>query len=236
MASEAQFGIGWIAHTVFENYAEHKRPVASPSGNTTATASHSNRTSEYDGAGLDLRCITELISRHQSNSAHCCSEDTVFILGNTGVGKSTTINYVCGRKIVMALDESEGFVERLDVVNPLEGCEVGHGGDSLTRYLQCVVNPASSAGNNLVFCDTPGFEDTEGSVVNIANAVAISWSIRQCKSVRLVLLIDASMFASQRGVELNKLLQLFKRFLINTDVVFDSVKQALLFIRKMILS
>jgi hypothetical protein len=124
---------------------------------------------------------------------------------------------------VTALNESEGFVERLDVVNPLEGCAVGHGGDSLTRYLQCVVDPVSSADNKLVFCDTPGFEDTEGSVVDIANAVAISWSIRQCRSVRLVLLIDASIFASPRGVELNKLLQLFKRFLINTDIILDSV-------------
>ena len=229
MASEAQFG--WIANTVFESYGEQlqKRPAASPMGHTSATAC--NRESD----GLDLRCITELISRHQSNSAHCCSEDTVFILGNTGVGKSTTINYVCGRKIVTVLDESEGFVERLDIVNPLEGCAAGHGGDSLTRYLQCVVDPASSAGNNLVFCDTPGFEDTEGSVVDIANAVAISWSIRQCRSVRLVLLIDASMFASQRGVELNKLLQLFKRFLINADVILDSVKHVV-FISKIILS
>jgi predicted GTPase len=172
---------------------------------------------------LDLRHITELLNLHQSNSAHCCNEDTVFMMGNTGVGKSTTINYMCGRKVVKVLDEHDEFFERLEVENPIEGCAVGHGGDSLTRYLQSVVDPSGHDGKTLVFCDTPGFEDTEGSEVDIANAVAISWTIRQCRSVRLVLLINASMFADQRGVELNKLLHLFKRFLINTDDNLDSV-------------
>jgi predicted GTPase len=177
--------------------------------------------SHRDSISLDLRHVTELINLHQSNSAHCSNEDTVFIMGNTGVGKSTTINYLCGCKVVTMVDSD--FLERLEVVNPIEGCAVGHGGDSLTRYLQSVVDPVCNAGSNLVFCDTPGFEDTEGSDVDIANAVAISWTIRLCRSVRLVLLINASMFADQRGVELNKLLQLFKRFLINTDANLDSV-------------
>ena len=177
-----------------------------------------------DEDALDLREVTDLINMHQSNSAHCHNENVVFILGNTGAGKSTTINYFCGRKVVTVQDATDGFVVRLDVEDPLEGCVVGHDGDSGTRYLHSVVDPANSSGNNLVFCDTPGFGDTEGSCVDIANAVAISWTIQQCKSVRLVLLIEANMFSGPRGVELNRLLHLFKRFLVNADVNLDSVR------------
>jgi hypothetical protein len=188
--------------------------------NAAANTCQPHGNSEFDAA--DLRCITDLIGLHQSNSAHCYNEDVVFIMGNTGAGKSTTINYLCGRKVVTLRDASDDFIVRLDVQDPIEGCAIGHGGDSRTRYLQSIIDPA---GDSLVFCDTPGFEDTEGSSVDIANAVAISWTIRQCRSVRLVLLLDASLFGSARGVELNKLLQLFKRFLINADANLDSVRQ-----------
>jgi hypothetical protein len=188
----------------------------------TANVDHHHR---Y-GEALDLRHVTDLINKHQSNSAHCRDEDAVFIMGNTGAGKTTTMNHLCGRKVVSVRDASDGYVVRLDIENPLEGCVVGHGGDSGTRYLHSIVDPAGSSDNNLVFCDTPGFGDTEGSSVDIANAVAISWTIRQCRSVRLVLLIEASMFSSPRGVELSKLLHLFKRFLINADANLNSVRHA----------
>ena len=42
-----------------------------------------------------------------------------------------------------------------------------------------------------MFCDTPGFEDTEGTDMDVANSVAVTSTIRSCGSFRLVLLIHA---------------------------------------------
>jgi hypothetical protein len=66
---------------------------------------------------------------------------------------------------------------------------------------------------NYFVCDTPGFEDTEGNLVDIANSVAISSTIRSCRNVRFILLIEANSILSCRGGEFKKLLQLLGRFI-----------------------
>lgn len=170
---------------------------------------------------LDLRKAIQMVELHRSNSSLCCDEDAVYFLGNTGAGKSTTVNYLAGRRIVTVRDADNNFFERYDVENPLDGCTVGYTGNSETRYLRSYLDPSSTS--RLVLCDTPGFEDTEGSDVDIANAVAIAWAIRHSKSVRLVLIVESSSILSTRGNELSKLFTLFKRFLINIEENLDSV-------------
>lgn len=170
---------------------------------------------------LNLQKIVELIHCHEEHSSSCIEQDTVFLLGNTGAGKSATVNYLCGRRIISVMD-SKNCDERLEVEDPLEGCLVGYTGDSETRYLRGYLEPSSEDGR-LVICDTPGFEDTEGCDVDIANAVAVSWAIRRSKSIRLVLLIEASIILNPRGKGLNTLLTLFQRFLPNIEDHLDSV-------------
>ena len=190
----------------------------------TSNSSASGRITVDDQDGgheLDLQQIIELIEAHQSNSSLCCDEDAVFFVGNTGAGKSTTVNYLAGRRIVTVRDADMHFVERLEVENPLDGCTVGYTGNSETRYLRSYFD--SSSDPHLVLCDTPGFDDTEGSDIDIANAVAIAWAIRQSKTVRLVLVIESSSILSTRGNELSRLFTLFKRFLVNIEETVQSV-------------
>ena len=174
---------------------------------------------------VDLAQIIKLLDQHRAHSIQCQEKDAVFLLGNTGAGKSCTINYLAGRKVVVmrepVLDENlvvKDYVERIDVENPLDGCKVGHRGDSQTRYLRCFESPDCS----LVYCDTPGFDDTEGSAVDIANAIAIASALRGCKSVRLVLVIEANTILMSRGKELKNLLLLLCRFIRKIDNHLDS--------------
>ena len=155
------------------------------------------------------------------NSSSCCDEETVFFVGNTGAGKSTTINYLAGRKIVTVRDADKDYITRLEVENPLDGCTIGHDAKSETKYLRGFIDASSSP--NLVLYDTPGFEDTEGGEVDIANSVAIAWAIRQSKTVRIVLVIDAYCILAPKGNELSKLFKLVKRFLVNMEDTIESV-------------
>jgi hypothetical protein len=232
----AQADGGWIDMSWAEEaHREHGANrsdlsrIKTSDGETVTSQSDSKQLHRdcHGGANpLDLRSITDTINLHKVHSAHCYNAHCVCVLGNSGAGKTTFANYVAGRKVVKIMDKSGEYIQHLDVENPLEGFVVGHGGDSMTRYLRSIkIDPVGNAGSDLVLVDTPGSGDTEGHNVDIANAVAISWAIRQSKSARLVLLINAGMFEEPRGGALCKLLQLFNRFLVNSDANLDSVKQ-----------
>ncbi len=156
-------------------------------------------------------------------------DDVVLLMGNTGSGKSLTINYLSGKKIhvlktpISNDDEDEDteleFDERLEVEDPLPGCEVGHSGDSQTRFPQKYRHSATK----LLFFDTPGFEDTVGSHIDVFNAIAISTIFSTCKSLRLVLVIQESTIGTTRGTELKKLCRLLHRFIPSTGDSMASV-------------
>ena len=48
---------------------------------------------------------------------------------------------------------------------------------SVTKFISCVTM------DRLTLCDTPGFEDSQGAEVDIANGVGVVEGIRRCKSV-----------------------------------------------------
>ena len=48
------------------------------------------------------------------------------------------------------------------------------------------------ANKELLLCDTPGFEDTEGPEVDLANVIGVIKAVKMCKTVRPVVLISAS--------------------------------------------
>ena len=93
---------------------------------------------------------------------------------------------------------------------------------SETRYLRSYID---CAGGNQILCDAPGFKDREESKTDIMNAVAISWAIRESKTVHLllVLIIESSTIENSRSNDLCRLLALFNRFLINVEGNLDSV-------------
>ena len=53
-------------------------------------------------------------------------------------------------------------------------------------------------------CDSPGFGDTAGPEVDIANSIGVIEAIRGCKSVRPVILISYLMIG-ERGEGIKKL-------------------------------
>jgi hypothetical protein len=48
---------------------------------------------------------------------------------------------------------------------------------SVTKFINCVNV------DGLILCDTPGFEDSQGPEVDIANGVGVVEGIRRCKSI-----------------------------------------------------
>jgi hypothetical protein len=95
------------------------------------------------------------------------------------------LNFLAGRVIGEVVDEDG--MHHLDVVDiPGRVSRVGHAFGSETKELRAF----RDASSNLAFCDTPGFEDTEGVDADLVNAITITSAVRRPATVRLVVLLS----------------------------------------------
>lgn len=109
-------------------------------------------------------------------------KDLILILGNTGAGKSTFVNYLVGKKMReerVPNSLNKGFVCDDPVM------EIGHGFESKTTFPES----CSDASSNLTFCDCPGFMDNRGVVFDITNMYAITKMAQLSRSVKGIVII-----------------------------------------------
>ncbi|CAF4569908.1 unnamed protein product [Rotaria sp. Silwood2] len=103
-------------------------------------------------------------------------KDVILLLEGTGAGKSTTIHFLGGSKLEETKITTTPFAR------------------SETRFITPVtVNYKDVGGltnDSFVLCDSPGFEDTSGPEVDIANGFGIVKAIKGSKSVKPVILIS----------------------------------------------
>mmetsp|Transcript_16251 Transcript_16251/g.24482 ORF Transcript_16251/g.24482 Transcript_16251/m.24482 type:complete len:567 (-) Transcript_16251:142-1842(-) len=109
-------------------------------------------------------------------------KDLVLIVGNTGAGKSTFVNYLMGkqmREVKVKNSMEKGFT----CDNPI--MEIGHGFQSQTSFPESCSDPTV----NLTYCDCPGFMDNRGVVFDITNMYALTRMAQKARSVKGVVII-----------------------------------------------
>ncbi len=148
-------------------------------------------------------------------------QDIVVVLGATGSGKSTLINYLKG--IELRPNDNED-IELVDPNNPL-AMRIGHKG-SQTLLPQCTTI------DNLVFYDLPGFKDTRGTVVNILASSFIKHIIEGARSTRLVFVTGQDQITSGRGESLDFSIEVSKKLFPENINIIE--KSSLLVITKSI--
>ncbi|MBF0207427.1 MAG: hypothetical protein HQK53_11115 [Oligoflexia bacterium] len=163
--------------------------------------------------------IQEQILSHQGVGTN----RRVVVLGQTGNGKSTLINFLAGRNLTMEEIEGEGVARRnLVVDNPLPGFAFSHDINVGTRLPAAWFYQSPGDGvnvdvsNNAVFWDCPGFGDTRGSIDQISNAFAINKILKYPSSdglplqIKIVLVISEELITERAEIFLGLLDRLTK--------------------------
>lgn len=119
--------------------------------------------------------------------------DIVLLVGDSGAGKSTLIQFLAGAKMEAI---NIGGLRHICAMNvPLEGLDMfvsSPHARSETRSISAIELKVDVDGTEDYFwlTDTPGFSDTEGVELDIANGVSTANAIQSCRSVKVVVLIS----------------------------------------------
>ncbi|CAF4940131.1 unnamed protein product, partial [Rotaria socialis] len=113
--------------------------------------------------------------------------------------------------------ENGRFLEHVEAVEPIKNPELRRiisspRNKSETRYITPVTVPlrdifGSHETGEFIICDAPGFGDTAGPEVDIANGVGVIEAIRGCKSVK-ILALSSYKSLGDRGQGIQKLTHL----------------------------
>ena len=138
-------------------------------------------------------------------------ERNIVVIGSTGSGKSTLINWLCGCELrSLTADEKEKLgldfsAVCVDEKGPkVEMCEIGHGNVSRTQSVKKV----RIDGTRTVIWDFPGFFDTGGPTTEIIHAAILSKFMNDPSSSGLILMLTTQEpeLAASRGQLISQVL------------------------------
>jgi len=133
----------------------------------------------------------------------------------TGVGKSTLLQGIAGKKICEIKHRTSFSGEvatksAYDAEDALPAFEIGHSKKSKTSTINALVRGEGC--DEIVYLDTPGFEDTSGVEMDIATTALLSQVAKRCKSLRFIIIIHCASLIEDRGGAFRSVLRFARAF------------------------
>lgn len=168
---------------------------------------------------IDSSIIKEIKNKiTEGYQAIHAEDEVILVIGNTGSGKSTLVNYLAGARLIA---EKKGFGKLLIAVpEPISSeMRVSHKLKSETAI------PNSWKDNNtgIVYWDCPGFDDNRGPVQDIANAFYIKRLFELSKQVKIIVVTTESSFTEGRGTEFTSLIGSLANLFVDVEHFKESL-------------
>ncbi|CAF0934074.1 unnamed protein product [Adineta steineri] len=143
---------------------------------------------------LNIPEIRRLVSKAEKAAELIRDKDVILLVGATGAGKSTTIQFLAGCQMKkVSVEVAPGNpLEHIQAVGTIRNSELRNvtsspHNKSETRYIAPVtvqlkdIYGAHESGM-ITLCDAPGFGDTAGPEVDIANSVGVIEALKKRKT------------------------------------------------------
>jgi hypothetical protein len=152
-----------------------------------------------------LECLTGCIAVGAMRALQARNCGVVMVIGNTGAGKSTFVNFLhgCGMEIFRPKGNQKAIRVKPDS-SVTELMRIGHTNQSMTFI------PGIATDSDFTYMDCPGFLDNRGPEINIANAVNIKQAIHAAKDVVVIIVIHYESLRLDRGRGLRELVAILQ--------------------------
>ena len=178
-----------------------KLPVRVQSIIGKGLANRSTNLSEDDSLAVLTSCIDIGVER----AGLALKKTAVVVVGNTGAGKSTFVNYIlkCAMEKVLIQGKKKPVYIVSEKSPVKEVMSIGH-----TKVSHSFVPELAEAKSmNAVVVDCPGFLDNRGAEISIANAANIKAVMARADGVSLVAVLNYYSLKADRGRGVRELLE-----------------------------
>ncbi|CAF1067839.1 unnamed protein product [Rotaria sp. Silwood1] len=147
--------------------------------------------------------LRNTLTKKVDDAAHLIKDKNIILFfGEAGTGKSTIIHFLGGCQMKYVKVNGLNHITPISIKNPhLKTIKTSPFAQSETLYFTPVtVNIRDVGGDTdgaITLCDTLGFANTIGAEVDIANAIGIARAVKECKSVKPVVLISYKSIGNQ---------------------------------------
>lgn len=145
-----------------------------------------------------LKSTSETIELCRAKTHSPLPERSVILLGDSGVGKTTLLHALAGRKLRVVHDPRTGRTT-LKACREMKGFQIGSTLESQTTFPRmCLCKDVVGKKNFVTFVDFPGLNDNRGVEQEIRNAVSMQKIFESSpKTQALILLDDAALMADR---------------------------------------
>lgn len=178
-----------------------------------------------------------LVTKAKKTAELIRDKDIVLLIGETGSGKSTSIHFLAGsvmQEIEVEIEPGK-YLQHVTAVGPISNRGLRNVTSSPfhkseTRYIAPVTIElqdvlGSHENGVIILCDAPGFGDTAGAEVDIANSVGVLEALAGTQSVKLLALSNFQNLG-KRGEGIQKLAHILIKMINNIEERFEAIVYA----------